>query len=119
MFSLVCVIIFIGVGVCMPGPRFLLSGWVRLISCPFQGGWEYTAGVAIPEGWGGVSIPEGAVPEVVGGRYTNGWKVYQRVCIPTPSQSWDLGYPPPPSTGHHSTYGWQAGSTNPNGMMSC
>ena len=109
MFSLVCVIIIIGFGVCMPCPRFLLSGWVRLVSCPFQGGWGHTAGVAIPEGWGGVSIPEGAVPEVVGvgipmgGRYTRG-----HVYLPPPSHgTWDIHPLPALATAAH-TVGKQA-----------
>ena len=78
-------------------PRSLLGGYVQgeSMSRPM-----YTGGVGIPEK----------------GRAYQGVEVYP----PT----WDLGYLPPPtvltpSGGHHNTFGWQAGETQPTGILSC
>ena len=76
----------------VPGSRYTRGGAKLGASIP--DGVRYTRGVDVPEGDGYTrrGIPEG---------------------------TWDLGYPPPPSTGHHNTYGWQAGSMFPTGMLSC
>ena len=92
MFSLLCVIMSIVVGVCTPGPMFLLSGWICLVSCPFQGGWGYSAGVGIPEWVGRGEYTRRGSPRGGGGgiprdgRYTRGHV-----------------YPPPPSHGTWNT----------------